>query len=243
MLFRKKGTPESEEELVEHSLAAPSQTEEKATEDQPQASTCKAKKTARKAAKAADKAERKAAKSAKKTARSDAKAAKKTARQDAKQAAAAAKVEKIKAEASVEPRITPKKAKNAIAVAKVLAPVVVPVLAPLAGKAVATAREAMDRRRARKLGVDVDAIGEYTGRGAALHARIAGVYDSVSGLRDSGAADDIALADQVTKQLHDLTLAVKLAERMPAPRRKEAHRAVNEELTELEARVLKRLGV
>lgn len=142
-----------------------------------------------------------------------------------------------------EPRFTPKKAKNAIAVGKVLAPVVLPVVAPLAAKAFASARDALDRRKARKLGVDVDSLGEYTGHGAALHARIAGVHESARGLRESGEAADTALADEAGRQLHDLALAVRLAERMPAGRRKEAHRAVAEELTQLEEKLLRRLGV
>lgn len=181
---------------------------------------------------------------------SDRKAAKKARRAGAKAATREAKLAKARAQADAkatptrkEPRITPKKAKNAVAVAKVLAPVVIPLVAPYAVRAFGAAREALDRRQARKLGVSVDSLGEYTGHGAALHARISGAYDSLAELRDSGRLDDVTLAENIARTLHDLTLAVRLAERMPAARRKQAHRAVADELEQLEAQLLKRLGV
>lgn len=219
MIFRKKGEPETEQEMVERSLDMLTRAEAAADADQATAD----------------------AKTAKKAAREEAKAAKTAAKREAK----LAKLESKKAEAAAaaQPRITPKKAKNAIAVGKVLAPVVIPVVAPLAAKAFGSVREALDRRQARKLGVDVESLGEYTGHGAALYARISGVYDSVRGLRESGNAADVALADETTRHLHDLTLAVRLAERMPAPRRKEAHRGIADEVTQLESQLMKRLGV
>src|SRR3954469_6593088 len=93
-----------------------------------------------------------------------------------------------KAKVEGEARFTPKRAKNAIAVAKVLGPAMIPVVAPYAVRAAGVAREAYDRYQARKLGVSVDKLGDYTGRGAALHARIAGLADGCRDLEKSSKA-------------------------------------------------------
>jgi len=144
-----------------------------------------------------------------------------------------------------EARITPKKAKNAIAVAKVIGPVVIPIVAPLAVRAAGTARELYDRYQARKLGVAVDQLGEYTGRGAALHARIAGLAQGSEDLRTSEKATpaDVEFAKSAAGTLEQLSATVRAAERMPASRRKSAHRAIAGELERLEGQLLHRLGI
>ncbi|RJQ90659.1 DUF6474 family protein [Amycolatopsis panacis] len=144
-----------------------------------------------------------------------------------------------------EARITPKKAKNAVAVAKVLGPAVLPVVAPYAVRAAGAARELYDRYQARKMGVAVDQLGEYTGRGAALHARIAGLVQGLGELRKSAKATDAdrKFTEETQSTLEQLSATVRAAERMPAARRKAAHRAVNGELERLEEQLLHRLGV
>ncbi|HEY2060927.1 DUF6474 family protein [Amycolatopsis sp. NBC_01480] len=144
-----------------------------------------------------------------------------------------------------EARVTPKKAKNAVAVAKVLGPAVLPVVAPYAVRAAGAARELYDRYQARKLGVAIDQLGEYTGRGAALHARIAGLVQGLAELRKSSKATaaDTKFADETQGTLEQLSATVRAAERMPAARRKAAHRAVAGELDRLEEQLLHRLGV
>ena len=144
-----------------------------------------------------------------------------------------------------EARVTPKKAKNAVAVAKVLGPAVLPVVAPYAVRAAGAARELYDRYQARKLGVAIDQLGEYTGRGAALHARIAGLVQGLAELRKSSKASaaDTKFADETQGTLEQLSATVRAAERMPAARRKAAHRAVAGELDRLEEQLLHRLGV
>jgi hypothetical protein len=136
-------------------------------------------------------------------------------------------------------RITPARAKNLIGVAKVVAPAVVPVVAPYALKAAAMARDAVDRMRARKLGVEVAELATYSGRGGALHARIAGAAKAAADLR----ASDAAFADSSEARLAQLAAAVRAAERMPGARRKAAHKAVSQELDRLEEDLLRRLGV
>lgn len=142
-----------------------------------------------------------------------------------------------------EAGITPKKAKNAVAVAKVLAPAVIPVLAPFALRAAGAARGAYDRYRARKLGVDVGSLSEFTGRGATLSARIAGLSEGIAELRAEGSPEGRDFAERCASTVQQLSAAVRAAERMPAARRKAAHRAVAEELNRLETELLHHLGV
>src|SRR5437763_7824940 len=150
-----------------------------------------------------------------------------------------------KAKAEGETRITPKKAKKTIAIAKVIGPAVLPVVAPYAVRAAGAARELYDRYQARKLGVAVDELGEYTGRGAALHARIAGLAKGLEDLRKTEKATpaDVEFAKNSLATLEQLSASVRAAERMPSVRRKAAHRAVAGELERLEGQLLHRLGV
>jgi hypothetical protein len=150
-----------------------------------------------------------------------------------------------KAKVEGEARFTPKRAKNAVAVAKVLGPAVIPVVAPLAVRAAGAAREAYDRYQARKLGVSLDRLGEYTGRGAALHARIAGVAEGCADLQKSEKASkaDQEFAKGALGTLEQLSASVRAAERMPTARRKSVHRAVAGELERLEGQLLHRLGI
>jgi hypothetical protein len=147
---------------------------------------------------------------------------------------------KLKAMAGIrsgKPRLTPRNAKNAVAVAKVIGPV----LLPLAVKAATSLRTMKDNRKAHKLGVSVDDLAKFSGKGGALHARIAGLADVVTELRDRG--KDTAFADETSATLAQLASAVRAAERMPASRRKAAHRAVSVELNQLEQRLLHKLGL
>jgi hypothetical protein len=144
-----------------------------------------------------------------------------------------------------EPRITPKKAKNALAVAKIVGPAVIPVVAPIALRAAAEVRDRVDRLKARRLGVAVGDIAQYSGRGGALHARITGVAEAIDEMRDrpGAIAEDRTFADKAETTLRQLTAAVRAAERMPTARRRAAHRAVAAELDDLEQRLLARLGI
>lgn len=138
-----------------------------------------------------------------------------------------------------KPRLTPARAKNLIGLAKVVGPAVVPVVAPYAVRAASAARDALDRMRARKLGVGVEDLANYSGRGGALHARIAGAAQAAADLRVS----DAAFADSSEARLTQLAAAVRAAERMPGARRKAAHKAIGQELDRLEEDLLRRLGV
>jgi len=144
-----------------------------------------------------------------------------------------------------EPRITPKKAKNALAVWKIVGPAVIPVVAPIALRAAGEVRDRIDRMKARRLGVAVGDLAQYTGRGGVLHARITGAAEAIDELRDrtNATAEDRTFADTSETTLRQLTAAVRAAERMPTARRRAAHKAVATELDELEQRLLTRLGI
>lgn len=147
-------------------------------------------------------------------------------------------------------RLTPTRARNLISLAKVLGPVVL----PFAVRAATRLREVYERRRARSLGVDIGELGEFTGRGASLRARIAGIASALQELRKreqegapGGTGDDPvaarALIDASERRLAALSAAVQAAERMPGGRRRGTHRAVAAELDRIEQDLLGWLGV
>jgi hypothetical protein len=140
---------------------------------------------------------------------------------------------------------TPKKARNALSVAKVIGPAVLPVVAPFAVQAAGALREAYDRHQARKLGIEVERLGEFTGRGAALHARISGVSEGLAELKKSAKATDadIKFVNEAQGTLEQLAASVRASERMPAQRRKSTARAVAGELDQLESQLLHRFGL
>lgn len=138
------------------------------------------------------------------------------------------------------PKLTPSNAKNLVGVAKVIGPAVLPVVAPYALKAASAARDGLDRYRARRLGVDVTELARYTGRGGALHARIVGADQSLAEMEARDADREFAVRGRDT--LAKLAAAVRAAERMPAARRKAAHKAVSAELDPIEQEILRRLG-
>jgi Family of unknown function (DUF6474) len=132
------------------------------------------------------------------------------------------------------PRITPSNAKRAIGVAKI----VLPVLAPYAIRAAGYARHQWDAARARRLGVGVDQLPTMSGRGAALHARLARLTTTLRDIAERHPSDT-----DTEQRLADLATAVRAAELMPAPRRRAAYKAIGAELDTLEAGLLRRLGL
>lgn len=137
------------------------------------------------------------------------------------------------------PRLTPARAKHLISLGKA----VLPLLAPVAIKAAAAARDGYDRVRARRMGVPVAHLANYTGRGGALHARIAGIANALAELRINASAEVADFAKDSEARLVELAAVVRAAERMPAPRRKAAHRSVATELDRIESHLLHHLGV
>jgi hypothetical protein len=144
---------------------------------------------------------------------------------------------------TVSSAFTPKNAKRAVAVGKVLSPVLV----PLALRAATVARGMWDERRARRLGVTPGELNSYSGKGTLLYARIVGLANAMRQLT-AGAGGE--RSDEVTRfiastepRLADLAAAVRASELMPGERRRAAHRAVSAELDRIEPQLLDLLGV
>lgn len=135
-------------------------------------------------------------------------------------------------------RVTPANTKRALAVAKLVAPVV----APLALQAASATRDRWDRLRAQRLGVPVDRLAEFTGKGAALHVRVSALATSFDELR-ARHPEESGFVDTGERRLADLAGAVRAAEQMPAGRRRATHQSVAAELDTLERELLGRLGL
>ena len=126
-----------------------------------------------------------------------------------------------------------------------VARVLIPVLAPLAYRAATFLRGQLDARRAHRLGIGLDQLGDYSGHGAKLRARIAGASSALSEIADK-AGKDAETQQFVTasrSRLDSLSAAIRTAEQMPATRRRAVHTSISSELSGVEADVLARLGV
>jgi len=169
--------------------------------------------------------------------RSDAKAQKKV----DKAQISALKAQEKAAEKAAEKGLTVAQLRRYMGVARLLAPVVV----PLAYRGATALRGQLDAQRAQRMGIAVDQLGEYTGHGAKLSARIAGAEKSVAEIvaRHPGDAETQQFATAIRARLTDLETAVHASEQMPPARRKQAHHAISSELDGVEADILARLGV
>lgn len=137
--------------------------------------------------------------------------------------------------------LTPARAKRLISVGRTVAPL----LAPYALSAASAIRGQWDAYRAARLGVELDQLAAYSGRGGALHARISRIAEALDDLdrkHDTGpAARQFTAATQ--PRLADLSVAIRAAGQMPAMRRRTAYKAIGGELDRLEQALLQHLGV
>jgi hypothetical protein len=161
-----------------------------------------------------------------------------------------AQISTLKAEEKANLKLAERASKDPFSVASVrkyigVTRVLIPILTPLAYRGATYLRGQMDTRRASQLGVGVEQLGEYSGHGAKLSARIANAEQSTARLATKH-GDDAETAKFVAatrERLADLGTAVRTAELMPAPRRRSAHQAISGELSGIEADLLTRLGV
>lgn len=161
-----------------------------------------------------------------------------------------AQIAALKAEEKANLKLAEKASKDRFSVASVrkylgVARVLVPVLMPLAYRGATYIRGQVDTFRAQRLGVGIEELGEYSGHGARLSARIANAEQSTSKVVEKHKGDDetAKFAEATRARLTDLDAAVRTAEHMPAPRRRNAHQAISGELAGIEADLLARLGV
>lgn len=137
--------------------------------------------------------------------------------------------------------LSPSRIRRVLTVSRLLAPIVV----PLVYRAAIAARGLMDQRRADQLGVPLAQIGQFSGHGARLSARIAGAEQSLRTVQEKKPkdAETKQFATAISDRLADLSAAVTAAENMPAQRRRAAHAAISKQLDEIEADLMARLGL
>lgn len=171
----------------------------------------------------------------------DRKTAKTTGKVQQKVAAAEAKTiaEQAKADAA-KAFFTPAKFKRYLTVARMVAPVVV----PIAYRAAVNARSQVTAVKANRAGVPPALLTQYGGPSATLRARIAACQATaaeVAGLEQTAEGRDFVAA--MTARLDNLKVAADAADTMPPQQRKNAQRAIDNELTAIDNDLLARLNV
>jgi hypothetical protein len=137
--------------------------------------------------------------------------------------------------------LSPTRIRRVLTVSRLLAPI----LTPLIYRAAMAARAIIDQRRADQLGIPLAQIGQFSGHGAQLSARIAGAEKSLRMVQDKKPkdAETKQFVSAIAERLSDLSAAVTAAENMPAARRRAAHAAISTQLDGIEADVMARLGL
>jgi Family of unknown function (DUF6474) len=137
--------------------------------------------------------------------------------------------------------LSPIRIRRILTVSRLLAPIVV----PLAYRVAIAARGLIDQRRADRLGVPLAQIGQFSGHGGRLSARVAGAEQSLHTVQDKKPkdAETNQFVAAISERLTDLSAAVTAAENMPAARRRAAHAAISRQLDEIDADLMARLGL
>lgn len=137
--------------------------------------------------------------------------------------------------------LSPTRIRRVLTVSRLLAPILTPVIY----RAAMAARAAIDQRRADQLGIPLAQIGQFSGHGAQLSARIAGSEKSLRIVleRKPKDAETKQFVAAITERLTELAAAVTAAENMPAARRRAAHTAISSQLDGIEADLMARLGL
>jgi hypothetical protein len=137
--------------------------------------------------------------------------------------------------------LSPTRIRRVLTVSRLLAPIVVPV----AYRAATAVRGLIDQRRADRLGVPLAQIGQFSGYGARLSARIAGAEQSLRIVQEKKPkdAETKQFVTAITERLTDLSAAITAAEHMPASRRRTAHVAISRQLDGVDADLIARLGL
>ena len=110
--------------------------------------------------------------------------------------------------------LSPARVRRLLTVGRMLAPILV----PLAYRAATAVRGLLDERKADKLGIPLSQVGQFSGQGGQLSARIAGAEQSVRTVTEKSPADAETkeFVSAITQRLTDLSAAVTAAEHMPA---------------------------
>ena len=155
---------------------------------------------------------------------------------------AALKVADMQLKAAREGKLfSPTKIRRLLTITRLLAPVMV----PLVYRASIAARGFVDERRADRLGVPLSQIGQFSGHGAQLSARIAGAEQTLRRVAEKKPkdAETKQFVAAITERLSDLSAAVTAAENMPVSQRRSAHASIGEQLDGIDADLMARLGL
>lgn len=155
---------------------------------------------------------------------------------------AALKVAETQLKAVQEGKLfSPTRIRRFLTVSRLLAPIVV----PLAYRVAIAVRGLIDQRRADQLGVPLAQIGQFSGHGGRLSARIARAEQSLRSVQENKPkdAETKQFAAAISERLTDLSAAITAAENMPAARRRAAHAAISRQLDEVDADLMARLGL
>ncbi len=154
----------------------------------------------------------------------------------------ALKVAEARLQAAREGKLfSPVRIRRVLTVSRLLAPIA----APLVYRAATAARGRLDQRRADRLGVPLAQIGQFSGHGARLSARVAGAEQSLRTVQAKKPkdAETRQFAAAISERLTDLAAGVAAAENMPAARRRAAHASIAQRLDEVDADLMARLGL
>ena len=137
--------------------------------------------------------------------------------------------------------LSPSRIRRVLTVSRLLAPVVVPVLY----RAAIAARGVVDQRKADRLGIPLSQIGQFSGAGGSLSARVAGAEQTLGKVAEKKPkdAETKQFVAAINDRLTDLSAAVTAAENMPVSRRRAAHAAISSQLDGIDADLMARLGV
>ena len=137
--------------------------------------------------------------------------------------------------------LSPTRIRRVLTVSRLLAPI----LTPLIYRGATAVRALIDQRRADQLGIPLAQIGQFSGHGAQLSARVAGAEKSLRLVQDKKPKDGETrqFVSAISERLSDLAAAVTAAENMPATRRRAAHSAISGQLDGIEADLMARLGL
>ncbi|AXN47332.1 hypothetical protein DSM43518_05604 [Mycobacterium marinum] len=155
---------------------------------------------------------------------------------------AALKVAETQLKAAREGKfLSPARIRRTLTVSRLLAPI----LAPVMYRAAIAARGLLDQRRADQLGVPLAQIGQFSGHGAQLSARVSGCERSLRIVQEMKPkdAETKQFVSAISERLSELSAAITAAENMPAQRRRAAHSAISSQLDGIEADLMARLGL
>ena len=137
--------------------------------------------------------------------------------------------------------LSPTRIRRVLTVSRLLAPILTPVIY----RGAMAARAVIDQRRADQLGIPLAEIGQFSGQGAQLSARMAGSEKSLRMVLEKKPkdAETKQFVAAITERLTDLSAAITAAEKMPTARRRAAHGAISSQLDGIEADLMARLGL